>query len=106
MSPEAPPLFPAGARVTIHGHGGWPDGTPATILFFPSVVRDNCSTSSHAPEDFIAAGLARKLRGRNGEVFTQFVKFDKPTDDGSGDGTYRATEIPVQHLRADPVCRD
>src|SRR5678816_4199200 len=95
---EVPSLFAAGTRVKVSGHSEWPDGTRGTIGLFPSFVREMCSDPPHGPDDFFAAGLGRRSKGRVGALVSQWVEFDEPTDDGSGDGPYRHAEILLKYL--------
>jgi hypothetical protein len=91
--------FEDGARVEVSGHGSWPDGSTGTVRPFPSFVRVMCSDPPHGANDFFVDGLGRRSTGRIGHVVTQWVEFDEPTDDGSGDGPYGGGEILIKHLR-------
>jgi hypothetical protein len=53
-----------------------------------------CSQPPDSPEEFDSEGLVRRRR-----LPTQFVQFDAPADDGSGDGPYKWSEILVKYLR-------
>lgn len=85
--------FEVGDRVRVEGHWEFPDGTTGTVI---------------APESFqlrLAApgewhGHCRTVVGRKGPIDFYFVRFDQPTDDGSGDGPYWASEIEADCLRA------
>lgn len=84
--------FEPGDRVRVVGHWEFPDGTPGTVA---------------APEQFqleLAApgewrGHCRTVVGRKGPIVFYFIKFDRPTDDGSGDGPYWGAEIEAECLR-------
>jgi hypothetical protein len=95
---EAPDLYPAGSRVQIVGNWEWPDGTTGTITLFPGVARAIASDPPGSPDEFFAAGLARRNKVRKRDIITQWVQFDEPTDDGSGHGPYYGGEVDVQNL--------
>lgn len=93
-------LFAAGARVEIHGHGGFPEGTPGTIEAFPGSMKQlGHSLDSEFLDDFTPDSLGRKTRTVQGTTLTQYVRFDQPTDDGAGDGPYGGSEILLDYLR-------
>jgi len=98
-----PALFPEGTRVSIVGHGGWPDGSTGTIRPFPGFVREHLIGHGGVRRDFLEAGLVRITRGRRGKIYSQWVAFDSPLDDGSGDGPYEMAEIDVTCLSAGPL---
>jgi hypothetical protein len=83
--------FDVGDRVLIRGHWEFPDGTTGTVS---------------APEPFLLelsgpgewVGHVRTFRGAKGPVTTYYVRFDHPTDDGSGDGPYSGGEIEAECL--------
>jgi hypothetical protein len=103
MKTAAPPpaFFLPGVRVRIEGHWEWPDGTTGVIEPFPGFIRDLSAEAPDSEADFIAAGLVRKVKARHGHIYCQWVQFDEPTDDGSGDGPYRGGEVDNTCLRAD-----
>jgi hypothetical protein len=86
-------FFLPGVRVRIDGHWEWPDGTTGIIRPSPGVVRELCEETPNSDADFIAAGLVRKVKARHGHIYCQWVQFDVPTDDGSGDGPYTGGEV-------------
>jgi hypothetical protein len=94
-----PERFKFGDRVRIIGHEGWPDGATGTIAEFPAVVIDACSQPPGSPVDFDAAGIVRRIKTSDRAKSSQWVEFDTPTDDGSGDGPYRQAEILIDYLR-------
>ena len=85
-------LFPLGTRVRIVGHWGFPDGTAGEIAPIPEFVR----TMRENPDDSF---LFYEERTKRGPRICQWVNFDQPTDDGSGDGPYSGAGIWVELLR-------
>jgi hypothetical protein len=88
--------FEVGDRVRVVGHWEFPDGTTGTVS---------------APEPFLLE-LAepgewqdnhRTTPGRNGPILFYFIRFDRPTDDGSGDGPYLGGEIEAKCLQPEDV---
>ncbi|MFN0011453.1 MAG: hypothetical protein ACKVS8_07395 [Phycisphaerales bacterium] len=98
MTSSDPPTFPDGARVVIRGHFEWPDGTTGIVRAFPAFVRTLAAEPPHAQGDFDAAGLVRRLDVEQNSFLSQWIVFDVPTDDGSGDGPYKGGEVDVQCL--------
>ncbi len=90
-------LYPAGTRVRISGHWEWPDGTLGTIAKYPDFVRDFHETGPPQGR-FLAAGLALGTKSHKGDLITQWVEFDVPTDDGSGDGPYTGGSVDIRNL--------
>lgn len=84
-------LFPIGARVVVHGHWEFPDGTTGTIAEVPEGVHD---VRNSTERNF----LFYEERTRHGVDVVQWVVFDEPTDDGTGDGPYRAGGIATANL--------
>ena len=91
--------FPIGTRVQIRGHGGFPDGTKGTVASVHPVIVEN-SSGPDVPRVTDAAVEAMARQGNNRKVVSQFVRFDSPTDDGSGDGPYVAAEVMIDYLHA------
>ncbi len=91
--------FPIGTRVQILGHGGFPDGTKGIVESLHPVVVEN-SSGSDVSHEADSAVEAMAHQGRNRKVVSQFVRFDSPTDDGSGDGPYVAAEVMIDYLHA------
>ena len=87
--------FPVGARVTIHGHSEWPDGTAGTIAGWPGAIREIIEEPRDGVFDDDRATLER--RGQT----NYWVWFDTPTDDGSGDGPYCGAELDARYLRSE-----
>lgn len=85
--------FPVGTRVTIHGHSEWPEGTAGTIAAWPGAVRELIEEPRDGDFDDGSATLER--RGQR----NYWVRFDVPTDDGSGDGPYGGAEVDARYLR-------
>jgi hypothetical protein len=96
---ERPEVFAIGTRVIVNGDS-WPDGTRGVVACFPTFVVNLCSEPPGSSDDFLAGGLARRVRTPRGIVYSQYVEFDSPTDDGSGDGPYGGSEIQVTYLEA------
>lgn len=92
-----PETFDIGDRVVIQGNWEFPDGTTGVIAepepFMVRLVADS--------EPWI--GHRRIVQSRKGPIVFYYVEFDKPTDDGSGDGPYRGGEIDAPSLRHQPV---
>ncbi len=88
-----PELYPLGTRVRINDHGGFPDGLTGTIAEVPQFVRMMRDYKDPSP-------LYYEEKRPKGHAVIQGVEFDEPTDDGSGDGPYRATGVPLDHLQA------
>jgi hypothetical protein len=81
-----------GDRVEIVGDLEWPDGTLGTIIGPDPVMLELAK-----PGEWI--GFRRTVMGRDRLIVTVHVKFDAPTDDGSGDGPYRSAEVDTDCLR-------
>ncbi|MGC4030901.1 MAG: hypothetical protein QM754_04025 [Tepidisphaeraceae bacterium] len=88
-----PETFDIGDHVVIEGHWEFPDGTTGVIAepdpFMVSLVAGDERWMGHR----------RTVRGREGPIVFYYVVFDRPTDDGSGDGPYRGGEIDASSLR-------
>lgn len=93
---DVPEVYPIGSRVVINGHFEWPDGTQGTIASFPTAVR---SLRSDGGDEAGTDWLYHTFNTTKGPLNAQWVEFDEPTDDGSGDGPYRAGEVDVGCLR-------
>jgi len=86
--------FAIGDRVETIGNGEWPDGTAGTIKNpIPPVVASCGPGEWHGPRRTVQPRVNR------GVVISYYVRFDTPTDDGSGDGPYIEAEIEVEFLR-------
>jgi hypothetical protein len=83
--------FKVGDRVRIIGHWEFPDGVVGTISP-PEPAQQELAT----PGEW--QGHRRTTPGRKGPIEFYFVRFDRPTDDGSGDGPYVAGEIESECL--------
>lgn len=94
-----PRPFPIGTRVQILGHGGFPDGTKGIVESVPSLIVEE-PFDSGVPDEADSAVVAVSRQGRDRKVISQFVRFDSPTDDGSGDGPYVAAEVMTDYLYA------
>ncbi|MBX3375937.1 MAG: hypothetical protein KF678_02905 [Phycisphaeraceae bacterium] len=99
---KRPAALPAGTHVRIVGHSEWPDGTPAVIRIFPGFISAHRAARATGTREWLHNGLVRVTKGRRGRIYSQWVEFDRPTDDGSGDGPYRQAEVDITYLRADP----
>lgn len=63
------------------------------------MIKDMASNPPHSLNDFTKDGLTRRFETETGTHIEQWIEFDEPTDDGSGDGPYRSTSIDPQFLR-------
>lgn len=97
-----PAPMPAGTHVRIVGHSEWPDGTPGVIRIFPGFISTHLGARTTGTRQWLHDGLVRVTKGRRGRISSQWVEFDLPTDDGSGDGPYQHAEVDVAYLRAAP----
>ncbi len=98
MTGDSTDIFPFGSRVRTQGHWEWPDGTEGVVVPWPHAVQELVGSSA---DPSIPSDLARATRTQDGELnYTQWVAFDEPTDDGSGDGPYVGGEVEVACLVA------
>ncbi len=84
--------FEVGDRVRIVGHHEWPDGTTGTIA-----LPEEFSLELAKPGEWL--GHRRTVMGRRKLIVSFYLEFDRPTDDGSGDGPYPGAEVESQYLR-------
>ena len=80
-----------GTRVLIHGEVEWPDGTTGTVAEWPKGIRDLIGENFGSDEP-------RTLVSPKGVMLSYWIRFDEPTDDGSGDGPYRGAEVAGTYL--------
>jgi hypothetical protein len=85
------PTFEVGDRVRTVGCFEFPDGTTGIISMPPPTV-----TEVLQPGEW--HGHCHQRYDRKGLVISYYVEFDKPADDGSGDGPYQASEIASKFL--------
>jgi hypothetical protein len=86
-----PRAFEIGDRVRITGHYEWPEGTTGTVsLPEPAVLQLTPAGEWNGP--------VRTMCGPSGPIVTCWVKFDHPTDDGSGDGPYGGAEVQLPYI--------
>lgn len=91
MTMEDWPSFEVRDRVRLAGHWEFPDGTIGTIS-----EPDPFIVELSGPGEW--QGHRRIHAGRDRMLTTYFVRFDTPTDDGSGDGPYSAGEIEEESM--------
>jgi hypothetical protein len=83
--------FEVGDRVVLRGHWEFPDGTKGTVS-----APDPFMVELSGPGEWV--GHLRTFPGARGPITTYFVRFDRPADDGSGDGPYGGGEIEAECL--------
>lgn len=91
-----PATYPIGSRVVIRGDWEWPDGTMGRVAEFPGFIRSLRDEEADQPDH---AWLYHTYETLKGPMHVQWVEFDQLTDDGSGDGPYRAGVVDVSSLR-------
>jgi hypothetical protein len=84
--------FEIGDCVCVVGHWEFPDDTSGIV-----VVPEPFQLGLAEPGEW--RGHRRTVASRIGPRVFYFVRFDRPTDDGSGDGPYLGAEIEADCLR-------